>query len=76
VARGLGATAFRIDGINQLEQSRELLRVERGPVVIEVMIDHEVMMASKDRVAAMRPSDAPAAVVHEKPVQRRLHLVN
>jgi acetolactate synthase-1/2/3 large subunit len=76
VARGLGATAFRIDGVNQLEQSRELLRVERGPVVVEVMIDHEVMMASKDRVAAMRPSDAPAPVVHEKPVQRRLHLVN
>ncbi|HEY1812430.1 MAG TPA: thiamine pyrophosphate-binding protein [Kofleriaceae bacterium] len=76
VARGLGATAFRIDGIDQLEQSREVLRVARGPVVVEVMIDHEVMMASKDRVAAMQPSDAPLPIVVPKPVQRRLQLVN
>ena len=33
-------------------------------------------MASKDRVAAMKPSDAPLPIVVPKPVQRRLQLVN
>jgi acetolactate synthase I/II/III large subunit len=74
VAKGLGATALRIDGKDQLGDARELLRVARGPVVVEVMIDHEVMMASKDRVAAMKPDAAPMpVVVHERP---RLQLVN
>ncbi|HEX4355078.1 MAG TPA: thiamine pyrophosphate-binding protein [Polyangiales bacterium] len=75
VAKGLGATALRIDGQHQLAEARELLRVARGPVVVEVMIDHEVMMASKDRVAAMKPSDGQV-VMSPKPEPRRLQLVN
>jgi acetolactate synthase-1/2/3 large subunit len=74
VAKGLGATALRIDGKDQLADARELLRVARGPVVVEVMIDHEVMLASKDRVAAMKPSDAPMPVVVQ--ARPRLQLVN
>jgi acetolactate synthase-1/2/3 large subunit len=74
VAKGLGATALRIDGKDQLIDARELLRVARGPVVVEVMIDHEVMMASKDRVAAMKPSDAQ--VIIQPKQERRLQLVN
>lgn len=74
VAKGLGATALRIDGKDQLGDARELLRVARGPVVVEVMIDHEVMMASKDRVAAMKPSDQQ--VIIQPKQERRLQLVN
>ncbi len=76
LAKGLGATAVRIDGVGQLEQSRELLRVAPGPVVIEVMIDHEVVMASKDRVAAMKPGEESIVVVPTQPEPRRLQLVN
>jgi len=78
LAKGLGATAVRIDGTRQLDQHVELLRTTPGPVVIEVMIDHAVVMASKDRVAAMQPKGEQLPVVvppAPEPV-RHLRLVN
>jgi acetolactate synthase I/II/III large subunit len=78
LAKGLGATAIRIDGTSQLEHSVELLRSVPGPVVIEVMIDHAVQLASKDRVAAMQPKGEQLAVVVPPPAEpvRHLRLVN
>jgi acetolactate synthase-1/2/3 large subunit len=79
LAKGLGATAVRIDGMHQLDQHAELLRTTPGPLVIEVMIDHAVVLASKDRVAAMQPKAEPAPIVIlPPPVEpvRHLRLVN
>lgn len=55
VAAGLGAQAIRIDSRDQLAAARDLLRDVPGPVVIDVRIDHEIMLAKQDRVAAMTP---------------------
>ena len=55
VAVGLGALTLRIDGIDQLEAARDMLRCAAGPVVIDVRIDHEILMSKQDRVAAMTP---------------------
>jgi acetolactate synthase-1/2/3 large subunit len=55
VALGLGALALRIDGADQLEAARDMLRSAPGPVVIDVRIDHEILLAKQDRVAAMAP---------------------
>ncbi len=68
VAVGLGALTMQIDGIDQLDAAREMLRCAPGPVVIDVRIDHEVMMSAQDRVAAMTP-------VPPQP-RRSLELVN
>jgi len=55
VARGLGATALRVDGPGQLEAARDVLLTARGPVVVEVRIDPEIGLPKKDRVATMAP---------------------
>jgi acetolactate synthase-1/2/3 large subunit len=55
VAAGLGATVLRIDGIGQLHTARHLLRTARGPVVVDVAIDPEIMLPKRDRVSAMAP---------------------
>jgi len=68
VAVGLGALTLRIDGPDQLAAARDMLRNAAGPVVIDVRIDHEILLTKQDRVAAM-PS------VATKP-QRSLELVN
>ncbi len=56
VAAGLGATTLRVDRPDQLRGAREMLRGAVGPVVIDVKIDHEIMLAKQDRVAAMTPA--------------------
>ena len=77
VAAGLGATTLRIDNAGQLAAARELLRVAAGPVVVDVLIDHEVVMASKDRVSAMSPTGDPTERVQVvPPLERRLQLAN
>lgn len=68
VAVGLGALTLRIDGVDQLEAARDMLRCAPGPVVIDVRIDHEIRMSKQDRVAAMTP-------VAPRP-QRSAELVN
>ncbi len=52
IARGLGASVAKIDGIGQLARAQQALRNTAGPVVFDVRIDHEIQMAKKDRVAA------------------------
>ena len=76
VAKGLGATALRVDSVGQLANARELMRVAPGPVVVDVRIDHEIALTSRDRVSAMTPgSDRPIVIV-PPPVERRLQLAN
>jgi acetolactate synthase-1/2/3 large subunit len=55
VAVGLGAVTLRIDGPDQLDAAREMLRCAPGPVVIDVRIDHQILLSKQDRVAAMSP---------------------
>ncbi|MEO7097124.1 MAG: thiamine pyrophosphate-dependent enzyme, partial [Polyangiales bacterium] len=55
VAVGLGALTLRVDGVDQLEAARDMLRCAPGPVVIDVRIDHEILLSKQDRVAAMTP---------------------
>ncbi len=68
VAVGLGALTMRIDGVDQLDAARDMMRCAPGPVVIDVRIDHEIMLSAQDRVAAMTP-------VPPKP-RRPVELVN
>jgi acetolactate synthase-1/2/3 large subunit len=58
VAKGLGATVLKVDGVGQLRAARELIRDAIGPVVVDVHIDPEVVLPKRDRVAAMAPSTA------------------
>jgi thiamine pyrophosphate-dependent acetolactate synthase large subunit-like protein len=60
VAAGLGALTLRVDGPGQLEAARDALRCAPGPVVVDVRIDHEILMSTEDRVAAMAPALATA----------------
>jgi acetolactate synthase-1/2/3 large subunit len=53
VARGLGATALRVEGLGQLDAARDILRMTRGPVVVDVRIDPDIAIPGRDRVAAM-----------------------
>jgi acetolactate synthase-1/2/3 large subunit len=55
VARGLGATALRVDAIGQLHAARGVLATARGPVVVDVRIDPDVALPKRDRVSAMAP---------------------
>jgi acetolactate synthase-1/2/3 large subunit len=53
VAKGLGATALKVDGVGQLREARELIRDAVGPVVVDVRIDPTIMLPKRDRIAAM-----------------------
>jgi acetolactate synthase-1/2/3 large subunit len=59
IARGLGATAFVVDGSGQLGAAVRVLRDEPGPVVVDVRIDPEIVLPKHDRVAAMAPGVTP-----------------
>ena len=52
IARGLGASVAKIDGIGQLARAQQTMRNVAGPVVFDVRIDHTIQLAKKDRVAA------------------------
>lgn len=58
LAQGLGATTLRINRLGQLRSVRDTILHTRGPVVIDVRIDPEIVLPKQDRVAAMVP-DAP-----------------
>jgi len=55
VARGLGAHVVRVAGTGELARATSVLRDAPGPVVIEMCIDHRVVLPRRDRVAAMAP---------------------
>lgn len=55
LAQGLGATTLRINQTGQMRCVRDTLLHTRGPVVIDVRIDREIVLPRKDRVAAMVP---------------------
>jgi len=59
VARGLGATVLRVDGVGQIRAARELIAHAPGPVVVDVHIDPDITLPKRDRVAAMSPSRTP-----------------
>lgn len=63
VARGLGATTMRVDGVGQLADCKELIANATGPVVVEVRIDHEIVVPKLDRIAAMT---LPPSVAHKR----------
>ncbi len=58
LAQGLGATTLRINRTGQLRSVRDTILHARGPVVIEVRVDPDIVLPKKDRVAALVP-DAP-----------------
>jgi acetolactate synthase-1/2/3 large subunit len=55
LARGLGASFVRASVPGDLVRAGDLLRNPRGPVVVDVLIDPDVRMPKKDRMAAMGP---------------------
>jgi acetolactate synthase-1/2/3 large subunit len=57
VARGLGATALRVQRPGQLTAIADVLARDPGPVVVEVCIDPEIKLPKRDRVSAMAPGD-------------------
>ena len=59
VARGLGATALRIERPGELHAARELLRTAPGPIVVDVRIDPEIKLPRRERVAALVPAKLP-----------------
>jgi acetolactate synthase I/II/III large subunit len=59
IARGLGATSLRVDQPGQLSAARELMLGAPGPVVIDVMLDPDLALPKRDRVAAMVPGVKP-----------------
>lgn len=58
VARGLGATALRVERPGQIRAARELLCTTPGPVVVDVHIDPGITLPKRDRVSAMAPAAA------------------
>jgi acetolactate synthase-1/2/3 large subunit len=56
LARGLGAGFVRASVPGDLVRAADLLRNPRGPVVVDVLIDPDVRMPKKDRMAAMGPN--------------------
>ncbi len=65
VARGLGAETLRAGTRGELRDAAKLLREAAGPVVIDVRIDHEILLERGDRVARIVTGDvhAPPKVV-------------
>jgi acetolactate synthase I/II/III large subunit len=59
IARGLGATALRVEQPGQLSQARDLLLGFAGPLVIDVAIDGDIALPKRDRVAVMVPGVKP-----------------
>lgn len=58
VARGLGATALRIECPGQITLASDLLHTEPGPVVIEVRVDPDIKLPRRERVVAMATTTA------------------
>jgi acetolactate synthase-1/2/3 large subunit len=56
VARGLGAETLRVGSPEEIGAAAALLRDAHGPVVIDVSIDHEILLQRGDRVARVSPS--------------------
>jgi len=71
IARGLGATTLRIDGVGQLADAAAVIRDAAGPVVIDVRIDHEIVVPKLDRIAAM--TLPPSLHRQSQPIKRILN---
>lgn len=50
LAHGLGAAFYRVDRPGQLAALRDALRAPTGPVVVDVLIDPDVRMPTRDRM--------------------------
>ena len=55
IAAGLGATTLRVDGVGQLAAAAELMLNTRGPLVVDVRIDDEIVVPKQDRIAQIAP---------------------
>ncbi|HWU88586.1 MAG TPA: thiamine pyrophosphate-dependent enzyme, partial [Kofleriaceae bacterium] len=55
IAQGLGATTLRVSRAGQLRTARDTLLHTRGPVVVEMRIDPDIILPRVDRVLAMIP---------------------
>jgi acetolactate synthase-1/2/3 large subunit len=60
VARGLGAETLRAGSRGELRDAVTQLREVAGPVVIDVRIDHEILLERGDRVARIVTGDVHA----------------
>jgi acetolactate synthase-1/2/3 large subunit len=67
VARGLGAEVVRVAGTGDLGRAATTLRETPGPVVVDVRIDHRIVLPRRDRIVAMTPPSATPAGA--RPVQ-------
>jgi acetolactate synthase-1/2/3 large subunit len=76
IARGLGATTLRVDGIGQLRDAEEGLRFVTGPVIVDVAIDHEVMLPKNARMAALAKTNAQSTRKDSMPAARMPGVVN
>jgi acetolactate synthase I/II/III large subunit len=72
VARGLGATALRINCTGQLSAARGVLLDTEGPVVVDVQIDPAISLPKQNRVAAMTPvTPSPSKTAIRTPAGER-----
>ena len=62
LAQGLGATTLRVNHTGQLRSIRSTILHARGPVVIDVRIDPDIVIPKTDRVAALVPESRPKPV--------------
>ncbi len=62
LARGLGAAFVRASRPGDLVRAADFLRNPRGPVIVDVLIDPDVRMPRKDRMAAMGPTEPGRAL--------------
>ena len=76
VARGLGAATFRVDHVDQLGYAYAQFASVAGPVVIEVAIDHEIVVPKQDRIATLVRTAPVAPPPPPKPQHPQLRLVN
>ena len=70
IARGLGALTLRIDGVNQLTDAASVILEATGPVVVDVRIDHEIVVPKLDRIAAMT---LPPSLHKSQPLRKILN---
>ena len=55
IAAGLGATAVRVESLQELAAVSDVLRGTLGPVVVDVRLHPDIRIPKQDRVATMAP---------------------
>jgi acetolactate synthase-1/2/3 large subunit len=64
LARGLGAAFIRARRPGDLTRHADMLRNPAGPIVVDVLIDPEVKLPRKDRMAELKSATRPLRLVN------------